>query len=80
MPDNEFFAPDEAMGWDPETGRPCRALFANSLQCWIAYQDGPVTLEEAAKGWRVPVAMIRQAVAWHPWMVLRGDVIELEGE
>jgi len=66
--------------WNQETGQPGIGLFANAVQVWSTAQGRAVTVDEAALTFNVRPELIRQAVEWHPWMLLAGDVIEHDGE
>lgn len=68
--------------WNLDTGQPSIALFANAVQVWAVAQDRTgVAVDEAAFAFNVKPELIRQAVNWHPWMLLEDDdTIGHEGE
>lgn len=77
-----YFAADEG-GRETEAGKPSIGDFADAIQLWSIMQDRETTLEEASAVFRVPIEMVRQAVGWHPWMLLDGEdgnVIGHDGE
>ena len=80
------FGPD-ANSWDADdTGSPGIGLVGRALQVWSTCQQRDVTLGEAALAFRLPIAMIAEAVEAHPWMFVYGpptnpaSLIAHEGE
>lgn len=64
-----------------EDAAPGISLFANALQVWTMAQNKQVvTVHEAALSFNVRPEIIIQAVNYHAWMFLDGDLIEHDGE
>ena len=76
-----FLVSSDTEDWDTDETIPTVSLFAKALQVWSVCQNRvDVTVNEAALAFNTTPAVIKEAVEWHPWMFLAGDVIEHEGE
>lgn len=77
-----YFAGNEhEEGWDTETAKPGIALFGNAVQVW-SIMNSNYSVADCAEAFNVPPDMVRQAVAWHYWMILDddGETFQHEGE
>ena len=63
-------------------GMPGIGLAGTAIQFWLACQNRVgVTCSEVARAFNLPVELVRQAVADHPYMfIVANDVIEEDGE
>jgi hypothetical protein len=59
-------------GWGTDTGNPGIMLVANAVQAWSLFQEGGVTVAQAARVFNLDAKDIRAAVEAHPWMFLHG--------
>ncbi|KPF84490.1 hypothetical protein IP70_15815 [alpha proteobacterium AAP38] len=67
----EFGTEDE--GWDIDgNGGPGIGLTAKAVQVWAVCQPVQSTIGDAATAFNLPLAMIAQAVEYHPYMYLDG--------
>lgn len=69
----QFAKPDDDAG-----------VFMDGLGCslvtWVAMQDMPVTVHDAAKAFNTTPEIIAEAVEDAMWISVEGDRLELDGE
>ncbi|NOU05316.1 MAG: hypothetical protein HOO99_03955 [Hyphomicrobiaceae bacterium] len=94
-----FFGPDpdsyNLEGYDSSiedasdaSGRPGIGIVANAILFWVGQQNGKATVAECARAFVMPPAAVVEAVAFHHFMLVTGNLdgpfdemsIEQDGE